>query len=120
MRQGTFIGVLGRDWEAKTVGQYTMFESSLAVKCGKDNKDTMWVKLAQWGEKPGEVMQKYSGKGCKIAVIGDIEVRAYKDKNGDAKPDLSVRVTGFEFLTFKEDKAEEAKPEPVPEEIPFN
>lgn len=119
MRLGIFTGNLGRDWEKKSVGDYTVYENTLAVKSGKDNKETTWVKLTQWNEKGGAVLSQYTAKGSKILVTGDIEVAAYKDKNGDAKPDLRVRVNSFEFLGEK--KAEEAKPEPEidPEQIPF-
>lgn len=119
MRMGIFTGNLGKDWEKKAVGSNTVYENTLAVKCGKDNKDTMWVKLSQWNEKAGDALTQYTGKGTKLLVTGDVDVGAYKDKNGDAKPDLRIRINSFEFLSFKDDKAEEQKPEPVPEEVPF-
>ena len=120
MRLGIFTGNLGRDWEKKTVGSYTVYENSLGVKSGKDNKETMWVKLSQWNEKGGEILSQYTAKGSKILVTGDVEVAAYKDKDGNAKADLRLRVNSFEFIGDK--KAEEEKPKEIeiePDSIPF-
>lgn len=106
MRLGTFTGNLGRDWEKKSVGSYTVYENTLAVKSGKDNKETMWVKLSQWNEKAGEILTQYTSKGSKLLVVGDVEASAYIDKAGAAKADLRVRVNHFEFLGDK--KADDA------------
>lgn len=122
MRIAFLTGTLGRDWESKTVGEYTIFENSLAVKAGKDGKETMWVKLTQWSEKAGNVMAQYSGKGTKLAVTGDIEVRAYKDKEGNAKAEVNCRVSSFEFMSFKDEEKPAEKPAAkidIPDEIPF-
>jgi len=120
MRLGIFTGVLGRDWEKKAVGSYTVYENSMAVKCGKDNKDTMWVKLSQWNEKGGDILCQYTGKGSKLLVTGDVEAAAYKDKDGNAKADMRLRVNNFEFIGDKKPEPEPAKePEIEPDEIPF-
>lgn len=122
MRIGFFTGTLGKDWESKEVGGYTLYENSLAVKAGKDGKETMWVKLAQWNEKAGLAMAQYSGKGTKLAVSGDIEVRAYKSGSGDAKAEISLRVNSFEFMSFKDEvekPAEKPAKVDIPDEIPF-
>ena len=113
MRIATFYGTLGRDWEKKEVSGYDIFENSLAVKCGKGNKDTMWVKLTQWGDKQGQTLEQYTGKGCKMIVSGDIEARAWV-KDGEAKCQIEINVSKFSIVTFKEDGKEE-----VPDEIPF-
>lgn len=121
MRIAFFTGTLGKDWESKKVGEYTIFENSLAVKAGKDGKETMWVKLTQWSEKAGNVMAQYSGKGTKLAVSGDIEVRAYKSSDGEAKAEVNCRVNSFEFMSFKDEEKPAEKPAKVeiPDEIPF-
>jgi single-strand DNA-binding protein len=118
MRLGIFTGNLGRDWEMKSVGSYTVYENTLAVKSGKDNKETIWVKLSQWNEKGGEILTQYTGKGSKLLVTGDIDVSAYLDKQGAAKADLRVRVNSFEFIGEK--KPEQPKPEDTQaDDIPF-
>lgn len=122
MRIAFFTGTLGKDWESKKVGEYTIFENSLAVKAGKDGKETMWVKLTQWSEKAGNVMAQYSGKGTKLAVTGDIEVRAYKTSDGEAKAEVNCRVNSFEFMSFKDEDKPAEKPAAkidIPDEIPF-
>lgn len=124
MRLGTFTGNLGRDWEKKSVGSYTVYENTLAVKSGKDNKETMWVKLSQWNEKAGDILTQYTSKGSKLLVVGDVDVSAYIDKSGSAKPDLRVRVNHFEFIGDKkaDDSSTADKPKPEDysaEEIPF-
>jgi len=123
MRIAFFTGTLGKDWESKVVAGYTVHENSLAVKAGKDGKETMWVKLTQWSEKAGNVMAQYSGKGTKLAVSGDIEVRAYKSSDGEAKAEVNCRVNSFEFMSFKdEDKpATPATPaKQAPKEVDFD
>lgn len=127
MRTGTFTGNLARDWEKKTVGSYCVYENTLAVKCGKDNKETMWVNLSQWNEKGGVILTQYTGKGSRLLVVGDIDVSAYKDKNGDAKPDIRVRINSFEFIGDKKQeesghntaKSNGYQPQPTEDEIPF-
>lgn len=113
MRIATFYGTLGRDWEKKEVSGYDIFENSLAVKCGKNNKDTMWVKLTQWGDKAGATLMQYTGKGCKFIASGDIECRGWV-KDGEAKTQIEMNMSKFSIVTFKEDGKEE-----VPDEIPF-
>ncbi len=112
MRTATFIGTLGKEWDKKTVGDYTVWENSLAVKCGKNNKETMWVKLTQWGDKVGQTLEQYTGKGCKFAATGDVDCRAWV-KDGDAKCQIELRVNSFDIVEFKKTD------EPKEEEIPF-
>ena len=126
MKYGHFIGRLGRDWEAKTVGQYRVYENSMAVRAGKDGKDTLWVKLAQWGEKPGEILKKFTSKGSMLAVHGDIEIRAW-DKSGTPQAEITCKVTNFEFIGSQSGSSEQsaapaqtlAKSNEAEDDIPF-
>lgn len=106
MRIATFYGTLGRDWEKKEVSGYDIFENSLAVKCGKGNKDTMWVKLTQWGDKQGQTLEQYTGNGCKMIVFGDINARAWVT-DGEAKCQIEINVSKFSIVTFKEEGKEQ-------------
>lgn len=117
MRIGTFVGTLGRDWEKKTVGQYTVFENSLAVRIDKEK--TLWVKLAQWNEKAGQTLMQYTGKGCKLAVVGDVEVSAWKNKSDEAQAELRLRVNSFDLIEFKKEEEAVAEADFDSDAIPF-
>ena len=121
MRNGTFFGTLGRDWASKDAAGKTVWENSLAVNVKKD--ETMWVKLSVWNEKQAETLGAWAKKGDKLVVSGDIEVRAYVSKDGDAKADLSCRVDKFS-LVFSKKADDVASPVKVAahvsdDEIPF-
>lgn len=92
MNTGTFAGYLGRDADLKTVGQNTVANFSVAVATGwGDKKSTLWVSCAIWGERAQKLAQ-YLTKGSAVSVSGDIDVRAYKSKDGEARAEMTCNV----------------------------
>ena len=109
MRQGTFQGNLARDWSSKEVNGTTVAENSLAVRSGKDGKETLWVKLSVWG-KAAETVTAWAKKGDKFLCSGDVDCRAYTGNDGEAKAELSCRVEKFDFLFDRKEKDESPAP----------
>ena len=92
MNIGTLAGNIGRDASTKTVGDTTVTNFSLAVNTGfGDKKSTLWVGCALWGAR-GQKLEQYLTSGTKVAVSGDIDVRAYAAKDGTPKAELICNV----------------------------
>lgn len=93
MNTGTFAGNIGRDAETKTLpsGQ-SVTNFSVAVNTGfGDKKQTLWVGCALWGDR-GPKLAPYLTAGTKVAVSGDVDVRAYSARDGAAKAELTCNV----------------------------
>jgi len=90
---GTFAGYIGRDAELKTLPSGTaVCNFSVAVSTGwGDKKSTLWVSCGLFGER-GEKLAPYLTKGSAVTVSGDIDVRAYKSKDGEAKAEMTCNV----------------------------
>lgn len=93
MNTGSFAGYLGRDAEVKKLDSgNTVCNFSLAVATGwGDKKSTLWVSCAIWGER-GEKLAQYLTKGSPVTVSGDVDVRAYKSKEGEARAEITCNV----------------------------
>lgn len=92
MNYGHFSGNIGRDAETKTVGDTTVTNFSLAINTGfGEKKSTLWVACALWGSR-GQKLEQYLTSGSKVAVSGDIDVRAYSAKDGTAKAEMTCNV----------------------------
>lgn len=71
---------------------------------GQNNQpDADFFRIAAWGEM-GEACAKYLAKGRKVCVIGAVQVRTYKDNNGEFRASLEVPFAqDVEFLSSKAD-----------------
>lgn len=108
MNTGTFAGNIGRDAETKTVGDTTVTNFSVAVNTGfGDKKSTLWVGCALWGAR-GQKLEQYLTSGTKVAVSGDIDVRAYSAKDGSAKAEMTCNV---QRVTLQGGKGDAERPE---------
>lgn len=106
MNVGQFAGYIGRDAETKTVGDNTVTNFSLAVSTGwGDRKSTLWIGCAIWGDR-GAKLEQYLTKGSAISVSGDIDVRAYKSKEGEPKAELTCNVQRVTLQGGKSDGAD--------------
>lgn len=65
---------------------------------------TAWRGLA-------DTVSRYTKKGNKIAVCGNIELREYEDKDGNKRSAVDVIAQDIEFLTPKPEQTEEKKTE---------
>lgn len=61
---------------------------------------TAWRGLA-------ETISRYSRKGNKLLVIGNIELGEYEDRDGNKRTSINIVAQDVEFLTPKSEQAEE-------------
>ena len=93
----TFSGRLGRDAAVRHTGTgktVTGFAVGVDVGYG-DNKQTMWVDCAMWGER-GERVADYLIKGAQVVVSGEASLQTYQ-ANGADKTKLSCRVNDVQL-----------------------
>lgn len=96
MLQGFAVGRLGQDAELKYTKDGTSVANfSLAVDVGwGDRRKTLWIDCAIWGKK-AEALTEYLTKGKTIAVLGELDVRAWVS-NQDGDPRGSIQLTVLE------------------------
>lgn len=95
-------------------GKYYI-KNTLAVRKDKDN--TIFVDFLVGG-KPAEAIKQYAGKGDRIIVCGSLDIRDYKDKDGNSRKSTSILVNDFYFVDFK--KIEDKKDDSFEQEtLPF-
>jgi single-strand DNA-binding protein len=120
------IGTLGKDAEAKKVGESGLIAFSIAVdqsfkkKNGEKVEKTTWVDANLWTDSPA--LLSYLKKGASVYLEGEPEVRAYASKDGEVKGSLSVRVRELKIVKFANDSAKEAVASGVEEgndDLPF-
>lgn len=104
-----FTGNLGRDAEQKYLPNgMSVVEFSPSVESGfGDNKVTMWPRCAMFGDRGAKVLQ-YLVKGQQVAVSGEIKLRDWKNKDGETKTSLEVRVTDLQLIGKKSSGGEQA------------
>jgi single-strand DNA-binding protein len=101
--QTIIIGNVGRDPEFKYTPQGTaVCDFSVAVnkRTGKgENRQekTVWFRVTAWRER-AEFASQYVKKGSRIMVVGEIEARAYIDKQGQAAATLELTANNIQLL----------------------
>ena len=78
---------LGRDAEARTVGENVVANLSLAFDYydprAEKKRSTTWVDGALWGRQ-AEVLEQYLLKGTQVCVtVDDLHMETYQGKNGE-------------------------------------
>lgn len=92
----TLIGNLGADPEVRSTNNGSRVATlSLATSRqwkgadGQRQEKTQWHRIICWNNKTGQqladVAEKYTKKGDKVYVEGEIEYRQYQDKEGQTK-----------------------------------
>lgn len=91
MNKVILSGRLVKDIEVKknNVGVFT-----LAVPKTKD--ETIFVNCVTF-EKTTEVVEKYSGKGKSITVLGSLDVNKWTDKDGHSRETYQINVSNVEL-----------------------
>lgn len=105
------VGRIVRDIEMRKVGDTSLASFSVAVDRpkGKDGQSQSdFINCQAWGP-TAEFIEKYLGKGRKIALQGELRVDTYNDKNGDRKTAFNVRVDSIEFADSKSTEKSESK-----------
>lgn len=128
MNEVILIGRMTKDIDVRqTTSGSTVGRFSLAVdRFGKD-KGADFINCVAF-DKKAEVLQKYTHKGSKIAVIGRIQTGSYTNKDGQKVYTTDVIVNEIEFCESRKEEPKEEKPsdefmklpEGVDAELPFN
>lgn len=102
-----FLGRLGNDPElnqTKTGTAYCKF--SLATEEKYREKTTVtWVPCIAWGKR-AELISKYCRKGNLVYVEGKFDSNEYKDKNGNQRRDVTIRIDQIQFFNNRSSEAE--------------
>lgn len=115
------VGNTGKDAEIQytptgvAVCKFSIAESRYQGK-DKDAK-TVWYNCVVWREKT-EIASQYIRKGKRLMVIGQIDVNAYINKQGQASASLELTVSEFKLLEKAEESQEYTRREEE-NEIPF-
>lgn len=78
MLQGFALGRIGKDAELRATDKGTAVSNfSLAVEIGwGEHQKTVWIDCVLWG-KSAETLTLHLTKGKQIAVLGELDVRAW-------------------------------------------
>jgi len=113
MKQIFVVGRVGQNAEVTyTPNGIAVAKFSIAVDNGKDKdgnrKPATWLKANIWRER-AEKLAPYILKGGIVAVSGDVDARAWTDKNsGEARCQMEINVNQFTFGGGKTDSGDEA------------
>ncbi len=108
--QTIIIGNVGRDPEFRYTPQgVAVCDFSVAVSrvTGREEnrqEKTTWYRVTVWRER-AETASRYVKKGMKIMVAGEVEARAYTDKNNQPQATLELTARDFQFLDSRAESA---------------
>jgi single-strand DNA-binding protein len=124
----TLLGRVGRDAELRrTPNGHPVLNWSLATDSGwGDNKRTVWVRCALWGDR-AESLAAHITKGTLLLVVGELgEPSVWTGQDGTARASLEVTAREIRFAGGRREQAEASdagqseRAETVDtEEIPF-
>lgn len=113
---------LGRDAEARTVGDNTVANLSLAFdyydpKADNERKrSTTWIDAALWGKQAAS-LEQYLLKGSQVCVtVDDLHLETYQGRNGDGTK-LVGRITSIKLAGGRQEGSAPA-PAPAPRQAP--
>ena len=90
---------------------------SFALSSGfGDKKLTTWLNANLWGSR-AETLAPMLLKGTKVGIVGELTNRPYKDKNGNEKFSLEVRVSDLTLLGSKADTSTPSNEYNVPKTL---
>jgi single-strand DNA-binding protein len=106
MNKVILIGRLTRDNELrKTQSGVSIVSNTIAVNRFNKNNEVDFIPFTVLN-KTAEILDKYTHKGDKIALIGQIQIRSYEDKQGVKRTFTEVFGESVELLEKKEEKKE--------------
>ena len=102
MNKVFLTGNLTRDPElTETASGISVCRFSIAVNRRKDGEQVAdFYNVTAW-RGLGETIARYARKGNKLAVIGNIELRKYEDRDGIERQAIDIIAQNVEFLTPK-------------------
>ena len=91
MNNITIAGPLGKDAELRTIPSGDQVLSfSVADSAGRD-KPTIWWNCQLWGKRAA-ILSEYLRKGQQVSVAGSVSEREWKDKDGNPRKSMEIRV----------------------------
>lgn len=111
MNKLTIIGNLTRTPETRTTNSgknvctFTVAVNRRRTQGNQPEAD--FFRVSAWGAL-GENCQKFLDKGRKVAVVGAVSANAYSN-NGEARATLEVMAQDVEFLSGREEAANQAE-----------
>jgi len=132
----TATGNIGNSAETKYLPSGAAVANfNLAVKAGYGDKaQTMWVRCALFGKRAEGGLIQYLIKGSQVAVSGELSTREWKNKEGETKTSIELKINELTLLgggkseapkepsSHQQAKADGYQPESKPElndDIPF-
>ena len=111
---------LGRDAEARTVGENVVANLSLAFDYydpkAEKKRSTTWIDGALWGRQ-AEALEQYLTKGSQVCVtIDDLHLETYEGRNGQGTK-LVGRITTIR-LAGGRSEGQASSPAPAPRQAP--
>lgn len=98
------IGNLTRDPElSETQGGISVCRFSIAVnrrRTAEGEQQTDFFNVTAW-RGLAENVAKFCQKGNKVAVVGNLQIRQYEDRDGQKRTSVDVNADEVEFLTPK-------------------
>lgn len=106
MNKVILIGRLTKNNELrKTQSGVSIVSNTIAVNRFNKNEEVDFIPFTVLN-KTAEILDKYTHKGDRIALVGQIQVRTYEDKQGVKRTFTEVFVENIELLEKKEEKKE--------------
>lgn len=93
------IGRLAKDNDFKTLGNTELCENTLALnKKQKDGSEkSIFIKIKIFGN-ACDIMRRYTAKGDRIGIIGELDFNQWQGKDGTNKHEHSIIVENIELL----------------------
>ena len=103
------IGNITRDPElTETAAGVPVCRFSVAVNRRADGEQVAdFYNVTAW-RKTAEAIARYTKKGNKIAVYGDLQIRQYEDRSGIRRTSVDVTAQDVEFLAPKQEDGNHA------------
>jgi single-strand DNA-binding protein len=96
------IGNLGADPEIRSVGDGRVANLRIATSeswkdknTGEKKERTEWHSVVVWNGGLVGVIEKYTSKGSKVYVEGELQTRKWQDKDGNDRYSTEVVLTSF-------------------------
>lgn len=124
LNEVTLIGNMGADPEVttlkngKTMAKIKVATTKKIKDANGERKDkTEWHNVIVWNDGLAKVIEKYTSKGSKVYVKGEMQTRKYQDKNGVERYTTEVVVTDFNHTILLMDSKPQTgnTPRPAPQ-----
>ena len=88
----------------------------LTVAINRYGEGVDYFNAIVWGAQ-AENCVKYLDKGCKVAIVGEMQNRSYNDKDGVKRIITEIQVREIEFLSYKNSEKSENASKPTLTEV---